>query len=87
MLLFQIRKNPNVTSIITAVANQPAAIIGQGKVRRPIMRGFTAITIMTAMRGAASTPLTTALQYKALIGSSDVKLRAAPAMVAAAIVA
>ena len=39
------------------------------------------------MMGTATTPLITALQNKALMGSSGVKFRPAPMMVAAAIVA
>ena len=49
--------------------------------------GFAAIIIMIAMIGTATTPLTTALQNKARIGSIELKLRITPAAVAAAIVA
>jgi len=52
-----------------------APAMGRESVSRPIMRGFMAITIMTAIRGAASRPFTTALQYRAFTGSSDVKFR------------
>ena len=58
----QIRKNPVVASAMTTVANHPTTSIGRGSVSRPMMCGFIAITIMTAISGAASTPLTTALQ-------------------------
>jgi hypothetical protein len=58
----QIEKNPAVASGMTDVASHPTTGIGRGSVSRPIMRGFIAITIMTAISGAASTPLTTALQ-------------------------
>ena len=58
----QIKKNPAVASAMTAVASHPPTSIGRGKVSRPMMRGFMAINIMTAITGAASTPLTTALQ-------------------------
>ena len=58
----QIDKNPTVASAMTDVASHPITSIGRGRVSRPIMRGFIAITIMTAISGAASTPLTTALQ-------------------------
>ena len=51
-----------VASAMTAVASHPTAAIKGGSVSRPMMRGFIAITIMTAISGAASTPLTTALQ-------------------------
>ena len=52
-----------------------------------MMRLFMAISIITAISGAASTPLTTALQYSALMGSSGVKFSATPPSVATAIVA
>jgi hypothetical protein len=58
----QIDKNPAVASAMTDVASHPITSIGRERVSRPIMRGFIAITIMTAINGAASTPLTTALQ-------------------------
>ena len=60
--IVQIEKNPTVASAMTDVASHPTTSIGRGSVSRPIMRGFIAITIMTAISGAASTPLTTALQ-------------------------
>ena len=58
----QIKKNPTVASAMTNVASHPTTSMGRGSVSRPMMRGFIAITIMTAISGAASTPLTTALQ-------------------------
>ena len=58
----QIKKNAIAASAMTDVANHPTISIGRGSVSRPMMRGFIAITIMTAISGAASTPLTTALQ-------------------------
>ena len=51
----QIQKKPTVTSAITTVAIQPRRDIGPGNVSRPIARGFMAITIITAMSGAAKT--------------------------------
>ncbi len=48
--------------------------------------GRDAISMIMAMMGTAATPLTTALQNNALIGSRGVKLAAAPRTVAAAIV-
>ena len=72
---------------MTNTASQPPAIIGQGSVNRPMMRGLTATTIITAISGADNTPLTTALQNNALIGSSDVKFSAAPPRVVTAMVA
>ena len=58
----QIKKNPIVASAMTKAPIQPTRSIGRGSVSRPMMWGFIAITIITAMSGAASTPLTTALQ-------------------------
>ncbi len=45
-----------------------------------------AISMITTMIGTAATPFMTALQNKALIGSSGVKFRIAPIKVANAIV-
>jgi hypothetical protein len=58
----QIEKKAMEASAIMIVANQPMMNIGRGSVSRPIMRGFMAITIITAIRGAARRPFTTALQ-------------------------
>jgi hypothetical protein len=58
----QIKKNATAASAMTDVASHPTTSIGRGSVSRPMMRGFIAITIMTAISGAASTPLTTAAQ-------------------------
>ena len=44
-----------------------------------------AISMIITMIGTAATPLITALQNSALMGSSGVKLRAAPTRVASAI--
>jgi hypothetical protein len=54
---------------------------------RPITFGLRTISIMTAISGAASTPLTTAAQYSARTGSIPTKFSAAPSSVAAVIVA
>ena len=59
---FQGKKNPAVANSMTAAANHPTTSMARGSVSRPMIRGFMAITIMTAISGAASTPLTTALQ-------------------------
>ena len=58
----QIEKKAMEASAITIVANHPITKIGRGSVSRPIIRGFMAITIITAIRGAARRPFTTALQ-------------------------
>jgi hypothetical protein len=56
------KKKQIEASAITDVANHPIANMGRVSVSRPIMRGFMATTIMTAMRGAANRPFTTAIQ-------------------------
>ena len=43
-----------------AVALQPMMVIGRERVIRPIALRLRAISIITAISGAASTPLTTA---------------------------
>ncbi len=55
-------KKPIEARAITAVARTPPKTIQRGNVRWPIIRGFIAIIIMIAISGAASIPLTTALQ-------------------------
>jgi hypothetical protein len=74
-------------SAITIVESHPITNIGRVSVSRPIIRGFMAITIITAIRGAARRPFTMALQYSAFTGSSNVKFSATPPKVASAIVA
>ena len=47
---------------MTAVAAQPNIIVRFETVSRPIARGLRTISIITAINGAARTPLTTAAQ-------------------------
>lgn len=54
---------------------------------RPMIAGRTAINIITTMIGTEITPLMTALQYRALIGSIDVKPGAMPIKVEMAMMA
>ena len=49
--------------------------------------GFDAISVISTMIGTAVTPLMTALQNSALIGSIDVKSSARPTIVASTIIA
>ena len=70
-----------------AVPSQPKTLSRFVSVNWPITALREAKSIIIAMIGAAATPLITALQISALIGSRDVKLSAAPTRVAAAIVA
>ena len=71
---------------ITAVASQPIVFSQGPSVNWPITRWREAKSMIRIMIGTAVTPLITALQNNALIGSSAVKLRIAPTNVAAAIV-
>ena len=77
---------PTAAAAMTAVASQPSALSHGRSVNWPITSGRDAISMIITMIGTAATPLITALQNSALIGSSGVKLSAAPTKVAAAIV-
>lgn len=55
-------KKPRAASAMTVVANHPNSKSERGNVSPPITWGFMATIIMTAISGAASTPLITALQ-------------------------
>ena len=55
-------KNARDAAAITAVAAQPQIAIDGDSVSRPMTLGLRTISIITAMSGAASTPLTTAAQ-------------------------
>src|SRR6266853_1800687 len=70
-------------SAITPVASQPRFLKRRLTVKRPMISGRTAISIITAMIGTEITPLITALQMSALTGSISVKLSATPIVVAA----
>ena len=75
---------PTATAM-AAVADHPS-IRSQGPLTNlPMTFGLCDISIMVAMIGAERAPLTTAAQYKALIGSMCVKPRATPTSVDAAI--
>jgi hypothetical protein len=75
---------PITHSAITAAVIQPITLSHAGKVKRAITRGLLANLIITVMIGAAITPLMTALQYNARIGSIGTKLMIMPIAVAAA---
>jgi hypothetical protein len=74
-------------AIITHVALHPSTRRRADKANRPITRRLVASSMMTTMIGALDTPFTTALQNRALIGSTCVTLSRTPAHVAIAIVA
>jgi hypothetical protein len=46
---------------------QPTALIVRGTTALPMMSRRAVISIITAITGTATTPLTTGLQYRALI--------------------
>src|SRR5262245_36746809 len=55
-------KSARDATAIVAVAAQPQIVIDCDSVSRPMTLGFRTINIITAISGAASTPLTTAAQ-------------------------
>src|SRR5437899_5622068 len=57
------------------VASQPSAFSRRVTVKAPITRWSLASSIITIMIGTAITPLITALQNSALMGSTGVKSR------------
>ncbi len=75
------------TAAMTSVASQPITQSGSGRVNGPITFFCVAITMMITMTGTATTPLMTALQKSALIGSIGEKLMPTPSSVAMAMVA
>ena len=70
-----------------SVASQPSIFSLRRIVNVPITSGLAPSIIMTAMIGTAITPLITAVQKSALIGSILVKFNATPPMVAKATIA
>lgn len=72
---------------MTTVAAQPTTFKPRGRVKRPMILGRLASNIIRAMTGTATTPLITALQKSALIGSIGLKFKATPTTVARAMVA
>jgi hypothetical protein len=61
-LFYSRMKNASDAAAITPVAAQPQIAIARDTVNRPITFGLRTISIITAISGAASTPLTTAAQ-------------------------
>ena len=92
-LLWSIRPSVHqVTNIITTataivpVHNHPIAHSTRGSTKRPITSGRIAISMMITISGTATTPLITADQNSALIGSSPTKLMTIPIRVDTAMV-
>ena len=73
---------PRTLSTMIATAIQPPTRSDAGMVCSPMTSGFDAISIITAITGTATTPLMTALQYSAWIGSMPLKLTPTPISVA-----
>ena len=73
-------------AVIAPVHNHPMARNAGGNTNGPITSRRVAISMMIAINGAATTPLMTADQNSALIGSSPMKLMTMPISVDTAIV-
>ena len=67
---------------MTAVATHPRPLVHPVMTKSPMTLGAAASHIMIAMTGTATTPLITALQYRARIGSIGVKFMIMPTIVA-----
>ncbi len=79
----------NMMTTATAIApvhSQPIAQSGRGSVKSPITRFCIAMSMIITINGTAMTPLITAHQNSALIGSSAMKLMKMPISVPTTIV-
>jgi hypothetical protein len=63
---------------IAKVDTQPSARSQPEIVNLPMIRGCAVISIITVMTGTATTPLITAVQYRALMGSIGLRVMATP---------
>jgi hypothetical protein len=77
---------PAAAAAITPVAAQPTIRRLPVTVNCPMILRFDVINIIIAITGTATTPLTTALQKSALMGSTAERLMPIPASVATTIV-
>lgn len=68
---------PTATAIV-AVDSHPIAHSGRGSTKAPMTSRRIAISMMTTINGTATTPLITADQNSALIGSKPTKLMSMP---------
>jgi hypothetical protein len=68
---------PTAATVIAAVASQPRALSKGRSANWPMTCFREAINMIVTMIGTAATPLMTALQNRALMGSSGVKFRMA----------
>ena len=76
---------PTTTAIVT-VQNHPIAHSARGSTKRPITSWRIAMSMMITISGTATTPLITADQNSALMGSRPTKLMPMPIRVETAIV-
>jgi hypothetical protein len=83
---YDVQNIAQTAAAIIKVASQPNIFSLAEITNCPMIFGRDAINIMTAMIGTEITPLITALQYNALIGSIDVNPSTMPIMVEAAMV-
>src|SRR4051812_16332036 len=80
----QVAKRPMAAAAMAAVASQPTAFRPECSLKSPMAARWLERCIMSAMTGTATTPLITALQNSALIGSIGLKLSRTPSRVATA---
>ena len=83
---FQVANMPIAANAITKVASQPSHNNAPRTLKFPMTSLLVAMRMVIAMTGTATTPFSTALQNRALTGSSVVKFMIPPTRVAAAIV-
>ena len=74
------------TTAMITVHNHPIAHSSRGSTKRPITSRRIAMSMMIAISGTATTPLITADQNSALMGSRPTKLMPIPTSVDAEIV-
>ena len=78
---------PNAAAAMTAVASHPNTLSAPDNTNLPMIFLLDVMSIIITMTGTETTPLITALQNSALIGSSGEKVMAMPLNVAMTIVA
>ena len=84
---FHVRNTPIQAHNMTEVAIHPIALSCREMTNWPITFLLEAMTMITAIKGAATTPLRIAAQNSALTGSICMKFRDSPMKVAAVIAA
>src|SRR6185369_12244902 len=77
-------RSATAIALITSVAAHPSSCKRRGSVNSPITAGRVASSMIATMIGALATPLMTALQKSALIGSKWKMFRTTPPTVAIA---